>query len=239
MSERLVLLPGLLCDQELWAGQIAGLAGDALVPELTRQGSIEGMAERVLSEAPPRFDLAGFSMGGYVAQQVVRLAPERVRRLALIDTSARADTREQSSRRRQLVELARREGVREAAKQLIPLLLAPARRDGELASRTVAMAARVGAATFARQQKAIEGRPDLRAELRTIGCPTLVLCGELDRLTPPRLSEELVGLLPDARLTVLRGSAHMTPLEDPDAVTTALAEWLRLAERSRKDTTAA
>jgi pimeloyl-ACP methyl ester carboxylesterase len=185
------------------------------------------MAERVLAEAPPRFDLAGFSMGGYVAQQVVRLAPERVRRLVLIGTSARADTPEQSSRRRELVELARREGVREAAKRLIPLLLAPARRDGELASRTVAMAARVGAVTFAHQQKAIEGRPDLRAELRTIGCPTLVLCGELDRLNPLGLSEELVGLIPDARLSVLCGSAHMTPLEDPDAVTTALAEWLR------------
>jgi pimeloyl-ACP methyl ester carboxylesterase len=229
----LVLLPGLLCDRALWDAQIdeligGGMVSTAVVPDLTRQRSIKEMAQSVLASAPASFDLVGFSMGGYVAQQVVRLAPERVARLALVDTSGRADEPAQTSRRRALVEVANKSGVQEAARQLLPFLFAPHRnRDGELISRFLEMAERVGAAAFARQQEAIIGRPDSRASLLAVNCPTIVVCGESDRLTPLEVSRELTEFIPDAKLHVVPSAGHMTPLEDPPAVCAVLAEWLR------------
>jgi pimeloyl-ACP methyl ester carboxylesterase len=225
----LLLLPGLLCDAALWRAQLEDLADIAapMVADLTQDDALDAMARRVLQGAPPRFALAGLSMGGYVAQAVLRLAPERVLRLALLDTSARADTPEQTQRRRDLIALAERGEFIGVSARLMPLFIHPDRlHDAALTEAISAMAARVGKDAFLRQQKAIMGRPDNRPNLGRIACPTLVLCGRDDALTPPAVSEEIAGLVPGARLEIVERCGHMTTMERPEAVSAALRQWL-------------
>jgi pimeloyl-ACP methyl ester carboxylesterase len=225
----LLLLPGLLCDAALWRAQLEDLADIAapMVADLTQDDALDAMARRVLQGAPPRFALAGLSMGGYVAQAVLRLAPERVLRLALLDTSARADTPEQTQRRRDLIALAERGEFIGVSARLMPLFIHPDRlHDAALTEAISAMAARVGKDAFLRQQKAIMGRPDNRPNLGRIACPTLVLCGREDALTPPAVSEEIAGLVPGARLELVAECGHMTTMERPQAVGAALRRWL-------------
>lgn len=225
----LVLLPGLLCDEALWTHQIAGLREIATtqVADLTRDDSLSAMAERVLAHAPPRFALAGLSMGGYVALAVALREPERVSRLALLDTNARADTPEQTERRRAAIALAEDGRFAEVPPSLVPLLLSPAHQNTPAMVRTVLdMAERIGPAAFVRQQTAIMGRPDVRDRLEFIRCPTLVLCGEQDALTPPSVHEDLRNGIRDARMEVIPDCGHLAPLEQPGAVTDALRAWL-------------
>lgn len=184
----LVLLPGLLCDERLWRHQVEYL-GDyvrVVVADLTVGGSVSGMAQAVLDAAPAgRFALAGLSMGGYVALEVMRVAPSRVSRLALLDTSARADTPEQTAARRALISVAQDRRFGEVPRGLFPGIVHPDRVGDEgLASTVFDMAEAVGASAFARQEEAIIDRPDSRRDLGSIGCPTLVLCGREDALTP-------------------------------------------------------
>jgi pimeloyl-ACP methyl ester carboxylesterase len=200
-----------------------------MIGDLTRHDSMGAMAEAILAEAPPRFALAGLSMGGYCAQEIMRRAPERVTRLALLDTSARADSDEQRARRRGLIELAQKGQFKGVTPRLLPLLIHPDRLEDKPLTRTVmGMSARVGQAAFLRQQKAIMGRPDGRPDLARIACPTLVLVGRQDALTPVALHEEIVAGVPGARLTVIEDSGHLTTLERPDPVNLALEEWLSL-----------
>ena len=225
----LVLLPGLLCDAALWRPQVEGLGAlaEPLVIDLTRDDSLEGMARRALAAAPPSFALAGLSMGGYVAQEVMRQAPERVLKLALLDTSARADTPEQSARRRGLIELSEKGEFKGVRPRLLPLLIHAARHeDKPLTDIVMGMAERVGKDAFLRQQKAIMGRPDGREDLRRIACPTLVLCGRQDALTPLALHEEIAGLVPGARLVAVEDCGHLSTLEKPVTVTAAIRQWL-------------
>jgi pimeloyl-ACP methyl ester carboxylesterase len=226
----LVLLPGLLNDAALWAAQVRDLAdiADPVVADLTRDDSIAALAARVLAEAPPRFALAGLSMGGYVALAVALAAPERVERLALLDTNARADRPEQSERRRELIGWARDGRFGEVMPALLPMLVTPAHaEDAAIAGAVRDMAARVGPEGFIRQQTAIMGRPDRRAALAGIACPTLVLCGRDDALTPPEMHEEMRDGLPGARMEVIPDCGHLSPLEQPAAVSAALRTWLR------------
>lgn len=225
----LVLLPGLLCDAALWRAQVEGLGTLAAptIVDLTRDDSLVGMARRALAEAPPSFALAGLSMGGYVAQEVMRQAPERVTRLALLDTSARADTPEQTARRRGLIELSEKGEFKGVTPRLLPLLIHPARHeDKPLTDLVMGMAERVGKEAFLRQQKAIMGRPDGREDLRRIACPTLVLCGRQDALTPLALHEEIAGLVAGAKLVVVEDCGHLSTMEKPVTVTAALRQWL-------------
>jgi len=225
----LVLLPGLLCDAALWRAQVEGLGvvAEPLVVELTQDDSLAGMGRRALAGAPPSFALAGLSMGGYVAQEIMRQAPDRVAKLALLDTSARADTPEQTARRRGLIELSEKGDFKGVTPRLLPLFLHPARHeDKPLTEVVMGMAERVGKAAFLRQQKAIMGRPDGREDLRRIACPTLVLCGRQDALTPLALHEEIAGLVPGARLVVVEDCGHLSPLEKPITVTATLRQWL-------------
>src|SRR5579872_1939984 len=225
----LILLPGLLCDAALWRAQVEGL-GTLATPtiiDLTRDDSLAGMARRALAEAPPTFALAGLSMGGYVAQEVMRQAPERVTKLALLDTSARADTPEQSARRRGLIELSEKGEFKGVTPRLLPLLIHGARHeDKPLTDVVMGMAERVGKAAFLNQQKAIMGRPDGREDLRRIACPTLVLCGRQDGLTPLALHEEIAGLVAGAKLVVIDDCGHLSTMEKPVTVTAALRQWL-------------
>ncbi|SDD94448.1 alpha/beta fold hydrolase [Rhodospira trueperi] len=226
----LVLLPGLLNDAALWAAQVRDLAdiADPVVADLTRDESIAALAARVLAEAPPRFALAGLSMGGYVALAVALAAPERVERLALLDTNARADKPEQSARRHELIGWARDGRFGEVMPALLPMLVTPAHAEDEAIAGTVrGMATRVGPEGFIRQQTAIMGRPDRRAALAGIACPTLVLCGRDDALTPPEMHEEMRDGLPHARLEVIPDCGHLSPLEQPAAVSAAVRAWLR------------
>jgi len=224
-----VLLPGLLCDAALWRGQIAGLAdaADSWVADLTRDDSLAAMARRVLQAAPPKFALAGLSMGGYCAFEVMRQAPERVVRLALLDTGARADTPEQISRRRGLIELAEKGEFKGVTPRLLPLFVHRDRlNDKALTSAVTSMAERVGKDAFLRQQKAIIGRVDSRPSLANIRCPTLVLCGREDVLTPPALAQEIADGIPGARLDLIDHCGHLSTMERPEAVTAELRQWL-------------
>jgi pimeloyl-ACP methyl ester carboxylesterase len=224
----LLLLPGLLCDASLWQAQVAGLAGLAQcqVADVTADDSLPAMARRALAAAPDRFALAGLSMGGYLAFEILRQAPQRVTRLALLDTSARPDTPEQARRRRGLIGLARTGAFRGVTPRLLPQLVHPAHLGGPVGAAVMAMAERVGRDAFLRQQAAILGRPDSRPDLPGIRLPTLVAVGEADALTPPALAEEIAAGIPGARLEAIPGCGHLPPMEAPAAVTALLRGWL-------------
>jgi pimeloyl-ACP methyl ester carboxylesterase len=225
----LLLLPGLLCDAALYAPEIAALDDIAapIVGDLTRHDSIAGMAAAMLAEMPEYFSLVGLSMGGYVAQEIMRQAPHRVGRLALLDTSARADSDEQHARRHGLVELAGKGHFKGVTPQLLPQLIARGRlTDTALVDTIMAMAERVGHDAFLRQQTAIMGRPDGRTDLGRIACPTLVLCGRDDAVTPVALHEEMAAAIPGAELVVVEDCGHLSTIERPEAVNAALRRWL-------------
>lgn len=233
----LVLVPGLLCDDRLWRPQAERLAdvADPVIANVIGDGSMSEMACSVLEAAPPagRFALAGLSMGGYVALEIMRVAPDRVARLALLDTSARADTPEQTAARRDLIGLAQDGRFDEVPRRLLPIELYPDRLDDERLTSTVfGMADAVGPEAFVRQEEAIIGRPDSVGDLPDITCPTLVLCGREDALTPLHLHAEMASLLPGSRLVVVERCGHLSPLERPEAVTAAMREWLETTENS-------
>jgi pimeloyl-ACP methyl ester carboxylesterase len=225
----LVLLPGLLCDRALWQAQIDDLSdiAEPRVADLSHDDSMTAMAQRVLAKAPEHFALAGLSMGGYVAQEIMRQAPERVSRLALLDTAARADTEEQIARRRGLIELAEKGEFKGVTPRLLPLFLHPNRLGDEaLVGAVMAMTERVGKDAFLRQQRAIMGRPDSRPSLPAIKCPTLVLCGRQDQLTPLELHEEIAGLIRGARLEIVEECGHLSTMERPWEASVLLRQWL-------------
>jgi pimeloyl-ACP methyl ester carboxylesterase len=225
----LTLLPGLLCDEALWTPQIAAFAdiAEITVADLTRDESLPLMAARVLAEAPERFALAGLSMGGYLAQEIMRQAPERVMRLALLDTSARADTPERLAIRRDLIALAHKGEFKGITPRMLPQWLHPDHlADTGLARTIMEMTQRVGRDAYLRQMQAIMERPDGREDLRRIRVPTLVLCGREDKATPLALHEEIAALVPGAVLTVIERCGHLSTLEQPEAVNAALGAWL-------------
>lgn len=231
MTQQLVLVPGLLCTADLYAAQIDAFGAriHIAVPGIAAHDSIAATASAILASAAPRFALAGLSMGGYIALEIMRQAPQRVERLALLDTSARPDTPEQTENRRRLVALAGKKGVGVPAREMFAKLVAPSRAsDADLLARFLAMAEATGTEGFARQQEAIAGRPDSRPTLAAIACPTLVLVGAEDQLTPPPLAEEIANGIRASRLAIIPGAGHLSTLEEPAAVTAALAAWLDL-----------
>jgi pimeloyl-ACP methyl ester carboxylesterase len=224
----LLLLPGLTNDARLWRPVVAGLAdvANASVGDLTTQDTMSAVARDALAHAPARFALAGMSMGGYCALEIMRQAPERVVALALIDTSARPDTPEGSASRQRQIERSRSDyaGVIE---ELLPKWIHPSRLDdAEVAGTVRAMAMSAGADTFARQQRAIMSRADSRPLLASIRCPTLVLCGRDDAVIPLEVHEEIVQGVAAAKLAIVEACGHLAPLERPDAVSAAMRVWL-------------
>jgi pimeloyl-ACP methyl ester carboxylesterase len=225
----LVLLPGLLCDTALWRDQIDDLSDIAriTVGDLTRDDQLGPMARRVLDESPESFALAGLSMGGYVAMEIVRQAPDRIVRLALLDTSARADSHEQKAQRQALIDLAGGGEFKGVTRRLLPQLIHPDRLNESPLTETIfAMAERVGREAFQRQQRVIMNRPDSRRDLGLVHCPTLVLCGRQDVRTPLAVSEEMAEKIPSASLVVIEDCGHLAPLERPPAVSATFREWL-------------
>lgn len=231
MSERtpLVFVPGLLCDAALWAHQIAHMEdiADSHVGDTRSDDSIAGMAETILRAAPPRFALAGLSMGGYVSFEIMRRAPERVIRLALLDTAATPDTEERRQRRLELMRLAEIGEFKGVAPRLLPQFIHPDRlRDGTLTDAVMDMTQRVGRDAFLRQQNAIMGRADSRPHLAAIAVPTLVLVGRQDIMTPVERHEEIAAAIPRARLAIVEDSGHLTTMERPQAVTALMRDWM-------------
>lgn len=223
----LLLLPGLLCDARLWRDQVAALGAEATVADLTRDDTLAAMAGRALAAAPPRFALAGLSMGGYVAFEIMRRAPERVRRLILFDTSARQDTPQQARRRRGLMALTRSGQFRGVTPRLLPQLVHPDRvSEQPLAGEVMAMAERVGKAAFLRQQAAILGRPDSRPDLPRVAVPTLVAVGAQDALTPPEFAREIAAGIPGARLEIIADCGHLPTMERPAEATALMRDFL-------------
>jgi pimeloyl-ACP methyl ester carboxylesterase len=225
----IVLIPGLLCSAEVFAPQIPALwpHGPVTVASTLRGRTIAEMADAVLAEAPPRFALAGLSMGGYIGFEILRRAPERVTRLALISTSARADRPEQARLRRAWIERVRSGRFEAFVDEAMRAPLHPSRRDDPaLRDLNRRMAEAVGAEAFLRQTEAVTGRIDSRPHLPAISVPTLVLVGDSDPLTPPALSKEMASAIPNARLVVVDTCGHGSTLEQPAAVNQALAAWI-------------
>ena len=232
MSESLpvVLIPGLLASARLFAPQIPELwrHGPVTVADHTRDDTLSAMARRILAGTPPRFALAGLSMGGYVAFEILRQAAARVAKLALLDTSARSDTPEATAMRKAQMSLASTGRLGEVVETQFERTVHPLHRsDPRLRELSRLMAEDVGPEAFLRQQTAIMGRPDSRPLLATIDCPTLVLVGEQDELTPLDRAVEMAHGIRAARLVTVTECAHLSTLEQPREVTRALIEWLR------------
>jgi len=225
----LVLVPGLLCSARLYTPQIAALwpFGPVTVADHRRDDDMSAIAARVLADAPPRFALAGLSMGGHIAFAMLRLAPERIAKLALLDASARPDSAEQSAEREKFIAMAQAGKFNDVVETLALRFLHRGKHNDEAFKRIVRkMADDSGPQAFVRQEKALMLRMDSRPLLATVRCPTLVLVGDGDELTPPELSKEICAGIPGARLVVVPGCGHLSTIEKPDAVNEALADWL-------------
>jgi pimeloyl-ACP methyl ester carboxylesterase len=234
--ELLVLVPGLVCDEEVWRGQSIALRGDrdVLIPQHGLADSLGGMAERILAIAPARFALAGHSMGGRVALEILARAPRRVTRLALLDTGFEAlatgetGERERAGRYR-LRELGRREGMLALGKDWARGMVHPSRLgDAALMDAIHGMIARAPLAQFEAQTEALLNRPDRTALLGEIRVPTLVLCGREDAWSPLARHEEMARRIAGAHLVAVPECGHMCTMERPAAVTDALRNWLAL-----------
>ena len=231
----LLLLPGLLCDRAAWAPVLPHIQGVAKcsIPDYADATSLSAMAERVLAGAPPTFAVAGHSMGGRVALEIVRRAPGRVERLALLDTGCRARPLgaagdAERAGRLALLASAREHGMRAMARTWVQPMVHPERlADTVLIEAILDMFSRRTPPQFAGQIEALLDRPDATDVLRAVTCPTLVLCGREDGWAPPPQHEEMAALVPGSRLAILDRCGHMAPMELPDAVGAALAEWLQ------------
>lgn len=224
-----LLIPGLICTPELFGAQLPALwpRGVVSVANTLEGETIAEIAAAILRDAPPRFALGGLSMGGYIALEVVRQAPDRVARLALLDTSARPDTPEQTERRQGLIARAAAGDYEGVLTAVLPNLLHPDHRDDTALIDLMARMGRVvGPDGFARQQGAIIGRIDSRPSLPAIHVPTLVLVGDQDGVTPPEHAREMAAAIPEAELVIIPDAGHVSTLEQPDAVNAALLDWL-------------
>ena len=230
----LILVPGLICDHAVWKHQARTLESLATI-EVADHGSLDslaGMAKAILDRAPDRFAIAGHSMGGRVAMEVSRLAPERVARIALMDTAYRrraagvAGQAEQAVRQA-LLDKARKDGMRAMGAQWAQnMVLSDRLSDALLMNAILDMIERKTPEIFEAQIKALLTRPDATPVLRQIQCPAMILCGRQDSWSVLSQHEEMAALIPHSRLVVIENCGHMSTMEQPEAVTAALRTWL-------------
>ena len=229
----LILLPGTLCDERLFAHQIKHLADVASVEvgDITTADTITGMATAVLDEAPRRFALAGFSLGGIVAIEIMRVAPERISKLALLDTNHNPPTASQVTSWELFEELTHTGRFEDVTRRhLLDTLLHD--RTPESIALVLDMASSVGPEGFLIQNAAVLTRPDNRPVLPTISAPTLVLCGREDRVCPVSIHEELAAAIPGSRLVVIPGAGHLSTIDQPELVTQAMRSWLAASDQA-------
>jgi len=225
----ILLVPGLICTAEAFAPQVLALwpHGPVTVANTTVGESIAEMAANILAAAPPRFALGGISMGGYLCFEIFRQAPDRVLKLALLDTSARPDSAAQTAFREASIAEAQTGSFEAVMLKQFPALVDPSHvDDAALKAVHVGMARTIGFRTYVRQQRAIIGRSDSRPTLAAIKVPTTVIVGENDKLTPPELSREMAQGIAGAQLAVIPGAGHMSTREQPERVNAALVKWL-------------
>lgn len=229
MVERnLVLVPGLICDREVWDYPRTYLAevADITFAPADEADTMQGLAEAVLERAPDRFAIAGFSMGGYVALEVLRQAPERVERIALLDTSARGDTPEKAEGRRKAIADCEEGRFDDLLDRFVPLLLHPDHLAGDLGPRVRTMGERVGPKLFADRHRAMLTRSDARDLLRGTDIPVRAIVGRSDALTTVAEHQEIADCAPFGRISIVEDCGHMPPLERPQAATALLRDWL-------------
>ncbi|MES2751094.1 MAG: alpha/beta fold hydrolase [Pseudomonadota bacterium] len=227
----ILLVPGLACSPRIYAPQIAPLwrHGPVTVANHIRDNTMAGIAKRILDEAPPRFALAGHSMGGYIVFEMFRQAPERIARLALLNTSARPETPEASEKRRGLIAEVKAGGYRAVLDGLFSKFVHPSLNgDARLKTIVLDMADDVGPDNFVRQLEAIMSRADSRPLLASIKCPTLVLTSDTDNMVPNEMSREIAGGIAGAKLVVIPDCGHLPQLEKPEAMTAAMLDWLKM-----------
>lgn len=225
----LVLLPGMMCDGRLYAPQVAAISGRRAVhlAPIGGHDTMAALAADVLAHAPPRFALAGLSMGGIVAMEVLRQAPGRVERLALLDTNPRAEAPEAQARRGPQIEKARAGGLAEVMRdEMKPNYLAGGPRRSDILDLCMAMATDLGPAVFERQSRALAARPDSQATLAAFRGPALVLMGAEDRLCPRDRHDLMHALIAGSRLAIIAGAGHLPTLEQPERTSAELIRWL-------------
>ena len=225
-----MLLPGLACDGELWREQLPALAARHPVRVADVHfhfDTLEQMAAALLVENPGRLVLVGASMGGMLALEAQAQAPERIAGIALLGTTARADTPELLQLRSEAVLLFEQGRMDEVLRANVPFAFHPGHAGGGLVDLYLRMVRRAGADALIRQNRAVMARPDRRPGLAQVDCPTLVLCGEADLLTPPEHSREIAEGIPGARLEIVPGAGHMLGLEQPERVNALLSAWLQ------------
>jgi len=226
----------MMCDARLFAPQIAALsAGRAvLVPPLTGTNTIAGMAHLVLKFAPPQFALAGLSMGGIVAMEIMRHAPERVTHLALMATNPKAEDPAVSANREHQKAQVRRGHLRAVLRdEMKPNYLADSAHKADILDLCMTMAMQLGPEAFLSQSEALASRPDQQDNLKLVTVPSLILCGKEDRLCPLDRHVLLAQLICGARLEIIDGAGHLPTLEQPEATNTALRIWLDEANTAR------
>lgn len=227
--EPLVLLPGMMCDGRIFAAQIRTFSGSMPVMVLPLAGgdTVEKIAARMLSHLPPRFALAGLSMGGILAMELVRRAPERISRLCLMGASPLAETPEQAADREPQIIAAQAGRLEDVLRAALPMeALAPGPSRLEVHNLFCHMGMELGPELYVAQARALQRRPDQQATMRRVHMPALVLAGEHDTIVPPAKQELLAQLIPHARLEVIPEAGHFPVLEAPDAVNRALLHWL-------------
>ena len=225
---QLVFIPGLLCTEALFPSQFQAFNGvaECRVADTLEMDSIDEMAEKCLQDITGPFAVLGFSMGGYVALEIARRAPERLTGLALVSTSAQPDTEEKCKQRAGLVELSQIGKFKGVTPRLLPRFFSPkALQDDAKTQIAINMGEKVGKDNFIRQQQAIMGRRDQRPYLPSFTKPSVVICGQLDMLTPPAHAIEMDSLLPHSRLHLLEDVGHMSTIEAPEAVNQHLLDW--------------
>ncbi len=231
--QTIYLLCGLLCDQTVWEIQTRALKAqgyDARPMSFQGFDSLSGMAAHLLAEAPPRFSLAGHSMGGRVALEAYRQAPERIERLALLDTGYEPAVEAETEKRGVLVRKALAEGIDTIAETWARPMIGPARQqDDELLGRILQMVGRMSGEIYAGQTRALLSRPDATSLLGEIRCPTLVLCGMQDGWSPPERHRQMAEAIPGSELRLIDDCGHMSTMEQPEAVLAELEAWLRSA----------
>ncbi len=226
---RLILVPGLLCTAQLFENQTNALKNicDINVANTLGSNSILEMAQNIVKNETSKFVICGLSMGGYVAQMVAQIAPEKVIGMGLFSTSGRPDSEKKIKQRRELIELSKLGKFKGVTPRLLPSLLSKkALKDEILVQKVIEMASNVGQKNFTLQQEAIIGRPDCRNFARNAKMPVEILVGEEDKLTPPFLAKELDSLFLDSQLTILSGVGHLSSMEAPEKVTKVLTNLI-------------